>query len=195
MTHREPPGLKISRFGDTTQVAVRIRLKRMGSIHNPYYRVVVVDSRKKRDGRVIEEIGTYDPKPNPSKIEIDSERAVYWLGVGAQPSDTARRLLSLNGDLARAAGKENVVSRIKVADEDKEAERQAAIKAAEDKAQKTKAKAAEFKAKEAAVKAEESADAAVKADEAAAAEDTAATLAAEEAANEATPEEFPKDAE
>lgn len=180
-------------------MAVRIRLKRMGSIHNPYYRVVVVDSRKKRDGRVIEEIGVYDPKLNPSRIEIDSERAVYWLSVGAQPSDTARRLLSLNGDLARAKGKENVVSRIRVADDDKEAERQAAIKAAEDKAQKSKAKVAEAKAKEAADKAAEektaAADAAVEANETAATEDSAAVRAAEEAANEATPEKTAKDAE
>ena len=77
-------------------MAVRIRLKRLGAIHDPKYRVVVVDSRKKRDGRVIEEIGFYDPIPNPSIIKIDSERAVYWLGVGAQPSESARRLLSLN---------------------------------------------------------------------------------------------------
>ncbi len=134
-------------------MAVRIRLKRMGSIHNPYFRVVVVDSRKKRDGRVIEEIGTYDPTPNPSLIDIDSERAVYWLGVGAQPSDQARRLLSLTGDLARANGKENVVSRVKVAEDDKAAATAAAVKAAEDKAQKTKADAAADKAKEEAAKA------------------------------------------
>lgn len=127
-------------------MAVRIRLKRMGAIHDPKYRVVVVDSRKKRDGRVIEEIGYYDPVPNPSIITIDSDRAVYWLGVGAQPSEAARRLLSLNGDLARANGKENVVSRIKVADLDKAAQTEEAIKAAADKAQKDKAKAAEAKA-------------------------------------------------
>ena len=127
-------------------MAVRIRLRRLGAIHDPKYRVVVVDSRKKRDGRVIEEIGFYDPIPNPSIIKIDSERAVYWLGVGAQPSESARRLLSLNGDLARAAGKENVVSRIKVADVDKAAEVQEAITAAEDKARKSKAKQAESKA-------------------------------------------------
>ena len=68
-------------------MAVRIRLKRVGKIHAAQYRVVVVDSRKKRDGRVIEEVGYYDPQPNPSIIRIDSERAQYWLGVGAQPSD------------------------------------------------------------------------------------------------------------
>ncbi len=155
-------------------MAVRIRLKRMGAIHKPFYRVVVVDSRKKRDGRVIEEIGTYDPMPNPSKISIDSERAVYWLGVGAQPSDPARRLLSLNGDLARANGKENVVSRIKVADVDAEAARLEAIKVAEAQAEKSKAKASADKAKVAAAEAEEAkveaADQVVEAAEAAEAE-------------------------
>lgn len=139
-------------------MAVRIRLKRLGAIHDPKYRVVVVDSRKKRDGRVIEEIGFYDPVPNPSIIQINSDRAVYWLGVGAQPSDAARRLLSLNGDLARHAGKENVVSRIKVAESNHEAEVKEAIEAVDTTAQKTKAKVAEEKiqkASEAAAKAEE----------------------------------------
>ena len=149
-------------------MAVRIRLKRMGATHDPKYRVVVVDSRKKRDGRVIEELGFYDPVPNPSIIRIDSERAVYWLGVGAQPSDSARRLLSLNGDLARANGKENVVSRIKVAEVDRAAEVQEAITAAEDRAQKTKAKHAEAKAAAAAEAAVEEADAKVEAAEEAA---------------------------
>ncbi len=156
-------------------MAVRIRLKRLGAIHDPKYRVVVVDSRKKRDGRVIEEIGYYDPVPNPSIIRIDSDRAVYWLGVGAQPSEAARRLLSLNGDLARANGKEDVVSRIKVAEVDREAEVQEAVTAAAEKAQKQKAKLAEEKiakaSEEAAKKAEEAveaADAKVEAAEAAA---------------------------
>jgi ribosomal protein S16 len=72
--------------GDTTLVAVKIRLKRMGKIRTPYYRVVVVDSRKKRDGKVIEQIGKYHPKEEPSLIEVTSDRAQYWLGVGAQPS-------------------------------------------------------------------------------------------------------------
>lgn len=146
-------------------MAVRIRLKRMGAIHDPKYRIVAVDSRKKRDGRVIEELGFYDPVPNPSIIKIDSDRAVYWLGVGAQPSDAARRLLSLNGDLARANGKENVVSRIKVAEVDRAAETEEAVKAAEDTARKTKAKAAESKAAKKAEEAVENADATVEAAE------------------------------
>lgn len=151
-------------------MAVRIRLKRMGAVHDPKYRVVVVDSRKKRDGRVIEELGFYDPVPNPSIIKIDSDRAVYWLGVGAQPSEAARRLLSLNGDLARANGKEDVVSRIKVAEVDKAAETEEAVKAAEDKARKSKAKAAASKAAAKAEEAEATADAEVEAAEEAAAE-------------------------
>ena len=79
-------------------MAVKIRLKRMGKIRQPYYRVVVVDARKKRDGRVIEEIGKYHPKDEPSFIEVVSDRAQYWLGVGAQPSDAVAALLKVTGD-------------------------------------------------------------------------------------------------
>ncbi len=131
-------------------MAVRIRLKRMGKIHAPFYRVVVVDSRKRRDGRVIEEIGIYDPMPNPSTIRIDSERAQYWLGVGAQPSDPVRRLLVLTGDIARFNGKEDAVSRVIVAENNREELKQAAIQAVSDEAEKTKAEAAKTKAKQAA---------------------------------------------
>ena len=79
-------------------MAVKIRLKRLGKIRAPYYRVVVADSRTKRDGRVIEEIGKYHPTEEPSLIEINSERALYWLGVGAQPSPQVEALLKLTGD-------------------------------------------------------------------------------------------------
>jgi len=109
-------------------VAVRIRLKRMGKIHAAQYRVVVVDSRKKRDGRVIEEVGYYDPQPNPSIIRIDSERAQYWLGVGAQPSDQVRNLLVLTGDIAKHNGKADAVSRVIVSEADKAAQAEQAIK-------------------------------------------------------------------
>jgi small subunit ribosomal protein S16 len=85
-------------------VAVKIRLKRMGKIRQPYYRVVVVDARKKRDGRVIEEIGKYHPKEEPSFIEVASERAQYWLGVGAQPSDAVAALLKVTGDWQKFKG-------------------------------------------------------------------------------------------
>jgi small subunit ribosomal protein S16 len=79
-------------------VAVKIRLKRLGKIRAPYYRIVVADSRTKRDGRVIEEIGKYHPTEEPSFIEVDSERAQYWLGVGAQPSPQVLAILKITGD-------------------------------------------------------------------------------------------------
>ncbi len=79
-------------------MAVKIRLKRMGKIRTPYYRIVVADSRNKRDGRAIEEIGTYNPKAEPSVINVVSERAQYWLGVGAQPTEAVVALLKLTGD-------------------------------------------------------------------------------------------------
>lgn len=80
-------------------MAVKIRLKRMGKIRTPFYRIVVADSRKKRDGRVIEEIGTYNPKAEPSLISVDGERAQYWLGVGAQPTEAVAALLKITGDI------------------------------------------------------------------------------------------------
>jgi small subunit ribosomal protein S16 len=79
-------------------VAVKIRLKRLGKVRVPQYRIVVVDSRKKRDGKVIEEIGKYHPKEDPSYISVTSERAQYWLGVGAQPSEAVAKLLKITGD-------------------------------------------------------------------------------------------------
>ena len=85
-------------------MAVKIRLKRMGKIRQPYYRVVVVDSRKKRDGRVIEEIGKYHPKEEPSFIDVVSDRAQYWLGVGAQPSEAVEALLKVTGDWQKFKG-------------------------------------------------------------------------------------------
>ena len=127
-------------------MAVRIRLKRMGKIHAAQYRVVVVDSRKKRDGRVIEEVGYYDPQPNPSIIRIDSERAQYWLGVGAQPSDQVRNLLVLTGDIAKHNGKADAVSRVIVSEADKAAQAEQAIKDAEAAAEKSKAAASAKKA-------------------------------------------------
>ena len=79
-------------------MAVKIRLKRLGKIRVPQYRIVVVDSRKKRDGRVLEEIGKYHPKEEPSFIEVTSDRAQYWLGVGAQPSEAVEAILKVTGD-------------------------------------------------------------------------------------------------
>ena len=85
-------------------MAVKIRLKRMGKIRTPFYRIVVADSRTKRDGRVIEEIGTYNPKADPSVITVVSDRAQYWLGVGAQPTEAVTALLKLTGDWETFSG-------------------------------------------------------------------------------------------
>ena len=85
-------------------MATKIRLKRLGKIRTPHYRVVVMDSRTKRDGRAIEEIGQYHPKNDPSVIEIDSERVQYWLGVGAQPTEAVVALLKRTGDWQKFTG-------------------------------------------------------------------------------------------
>ena len=85
-------------------MAVKIRLKRMGKIRAPFYRVVVMDSRTKRDGRAIEEIGKYHPTEEPSVIDIDSERAQYWLGQGAQPTEAVAALLKITGDWQKYKG-------------------------------------------------------------------------------------------
>ncbi|MGJ6963912.1 30S ribosomal protein S16 [Streptosporangium sp. G11] len=85
-------------------MAVKIKLKRLGMIRNPQYRIVIADSRTKRDGRAIEEIGLYHPKENPSRIEVDSDRAAYWLGVGAQPTEPVLKLLKLTGDWQKFKG-------------------------------------------------------------------------------------------
>jgi small subunit ribosomal protein S16 len=79
-------------------VAVKIKLKRLGKIRQPHYRIVVADSRTKRDGRAIEEIGVYRPKEDPSFIQVDAERVAYWLGVGAQPTEAVTALLKVTGD-------------------------------------------------------------------------------------------------
>ncbi len=85
-------------------MAVKIRLKRMGKIRAPYYRIVVADARKKRDGKVIEEIGKYHPKEEPSHIEVVSDRAQYWLSVGAQPSEAVTAIFKVTGDWQRFKG-------------------------------------------------------------------------------------------
>jgi small subunit ribosomal protein S16 len=85
-------------------LAVKIRLKRLGKIRAPYYRIVVADSRTKRDGRVIEEIGKYHPTEEPSLIEITSERAQHWLSVGAQPTEQVLALLKITGDWQKFKG-------------------------------------------------------------------------------------------
>ncbi|WP_345203469.1 30S ribosomal protein S16 [Fodinibacter luteus] len=95
-------------------MAVKIRLKRMGKIRAPFYRVVVMDSRTKRDGRAIEEIGKYHPTEEPSLIQIDSERAQYWLGNGAQPTEAVAALLKITGDWQKYKGEPGTEGTLKV---------------------------------------------------------------------------------
>jgi small subunit ribosomal protein S16 len=97
-------------------VAVKIRLKRLGKVKVPQYRIVVVDSRKKRDGRVIEEIGKYHPKEDPSYIDVVSDRAQYGLGVGAQPSDAVAAILKITGDWQKFRGEPGAEGTLKVAE-------------------------------------------------------------------------------
>ena len=153
-------------------MAVRIRLKRVGKIHAAQYRVVVVDSRKKRDGKVIEEIGTYNPNTQPSTIQIKSDRAQYWLGVGAQPSEPVFKLLNITGDWQKYKGLEGAEGTLKTVEAGPDAE--ARIAAVEDQAQKLKA-----------AKSEAAAKAKAEAEAAAAAEEAPAEEAAEEAPAEA----------
>ena len=97
-------------------MAVKIRLKRMGKIRAPFYRVVIMDSRSKRDGRAIEEIGKYHPTQEPSLIEINSERAQYWLGVGAQPTEQVAALLKITGDWQTFKGLPGTEGTLRVAE-------------------------------------------------------------------------------
>jgi small subunit ribosomal protein S16 len=97
-------------------LAVKIRLARHGKIRTPHYRIVVADSRTHRDGRVIEEIGRYVPTNNPSIIEVNSERAQYWLGVGAQPTEQVAVLLKLTGDYQASKGDKNAKNTVKLAE-------------------------------------------------------------------------------
>ncbi len=150
-------------------MAVKIRLKRLGKIRAPYYRVVVADSRTKRDGRAIEEIGKYHPTEEPSLIQIDSERAQYWLGVGAQPSEQVLALLKVTGDWQKFKGLPGAEGTLRVST--RSADAQAAVKAAEDEAERRKAEVSQAKA-----------DAAAAAAKAATAQAAAAEESAEESA-------------
>jgi small subunit ribosomal protein S16 len=97
-------------------VAVKIKLKRMGKIRTPQYRIIVADSRTKRDGRAIEEIGKYHPKEDPSLIQVNSDRAQYWLGVGAQPTEPVLNLLKITGDWQKFKGLPGADGTLKVKD-------------------------------------------------------------------------------
>src|SRR5712675_1784410 len=103
------------RWEKTTAVAVKIKLKRLGKIREPYYRIVVADARTKRDGRAIEEIGKYHPKAEPSFIEVNSERVQHWLSVGAQPTDPVRVLLKITGDWQKFTGEPGAEGTLKTA--------------------------------------------------------------------------------
>jgi small subunit ribosomal protein S16 len=96
-------------------MAVKIKLTRLGKIRNPQYRVAVADSRTRREGRAIEVIGRYHPKEDPSLIEIDSERAQYWLSVGAQPTEPVLKLLKITGDWQKFKGLPGTEGRLKFA--------------------------------------------------------------------------------
>jgi small subunit ribosomal protein S16 len=96
-------------------VAVKIKLMRLGKIRQPYYRIVVADARTRRNGKAIETIGKYHPKAEPSLIEVDSERAQYWLGVGAQPTEPVQRILEVTGDWQKFKGLPGAEGTLKVA--------------------------------------------------------------------------------
>ena len=165
-------------------MATKIKLMRLGKMRAPYYRVVVADSRTKRDGRSIETIGKYHPKEDPSFIEIDSERAAYWLGVGAQPTEAVEALLKVTGDWQKFKGLPAPPPMlVKEAKADKKATFEAAAKGgAEAEAEEKPAKRAKTttKAETPAAAAAEAADAAAAAEAAPA--DAAPPAEASEAA-------------
>jgi small subunit ribosomal protein S16 len=158
-------------------MAVKIRLKRFGKKRAPFYRVVVMDSKTKRDGRAIEEIGKYHPTEEPSVIVINSERAQYWLSVGAQPTEQVAVLLKLTGDWGKFKGDKDAKNTVKVAAGKVSPED--AIKAHADVAEKAKAEKSAAKAE---AKAAADAEAKVAADAAEAEAKAAADAAAAEAA-------------
>lgn len=96
-------------------MAVKIKLKRMGKVRVPQYRIIVADSRTRRDGRAIEELGKYQPKEHPSLVEVNSERVQYWLGVGAQPTEPVLSLLKITGDWQRFKGLPGAENRVQSA--------------------------------------------------------------------------------
>ena len=170
-------------------MAVKIKLKRLGKIREPYYRVVVADSRTKRDGRAIEEIGKYHPKLEPSLIQIDSERVQYWLSVGAQPTEPVRHLLTITGDWQKFKGLPGAEGTLKVAEEkaDKKGRYEELVKESlAAKEAKAAAKPARSAPKKAEKKAEPAAEAPVEAPAAEA--DTAEAAPTEAGAAEAPAE-------
>jgi small subunit ribosomal protein S16 len=120
-------------------VAVKIKLKRLGKIREPYYRIVVADARTKRDGRAIEEIGKYHPKAEPSLIEVNSERIQHWLSVGAQPTDPVRVLLKVTGDWQKFTGEPGAEGTLRTAAPREDRKERFAAAAKESQASKDKA--------------------------------------------------------
>ncbi len=179
-------------------MAVKIRLKRLGKIRAPYYRVVVADSRTRRDGRAIEEIGKYHPTEEPSLIQIDSERAQYWLGVGAQPSEQVEVLLKITGDWQKFKGLPGQEGTLRVAEPkaDKKIAYEAAMRDAKSDADATtpRKKAAKAEAKPEAAAAEAPAAEAPAAETPAAEAPAAEAPAAEAPAAAETPAETPAEA-
>jgi small subunit ribosomal protein S16 len=184
-------------------VAVKIKLKRMGKMRNAQYRIVVADARTKRDGRAIEEIGIYQPKEEPSLIRVDSDRAQYWLGVGAQPTEAVAAILKVTGDWQKFKGLPGAEGTLRVAEPkaDKKTIFEAAAleaanepakpattpkKKAEPAAEAPAAEAAPAEVVEAATEEAPAAEAAEVVTEAAAEEAPAVEAAADEAAAETT---------
>jgi len=167
-------------------VAVKIKLKRLGKIRAPYYRIVIADSRTKRDGRAIEEIGKYHPKADPSFIEVDSERAQHWLKVGAQPTDPVRKILEITGDWQKFKGLPGAEGTLRTAEP--KADKKVAFAAAlaeslqESGAKTTKPKGKAADAKAADAKADKPAKAEAKADKPARADKPAKAAKAQDAA-------------
>jgi small subunit ribosomal protein S16 len=168
-------------------MAVKIKLSRLGKIRNPQYRIAIADSRTRRDGRAIEIIGRYHPKQEPSLIEIDSERAQYWLSVGAQPTEPVLKLLKITGDWQKFKGLPGAEGKLKVAaPKPSKLELFNAALAAADGAPTTEA--ATPKRKKAPAKKAAAADKAEKAEEAAEAEAAAEPSAEAEATEPAEAE-------
>jgi small subunit ribosomal protein S16 len=174
------------RWEKTTAVAVKIKLKRLGKIREPYYRIVVADARTKRDGRAIEEIGKYHPKADPSLIEVNSERVQHWLSVGAQPTDPVRVLLKITGDWQKFTGEPGTEGTLRTAEP--RADKKERFEAAAKESQATKAAKEGAKESKAASKASKPARSSAAKDSAAKGKAPAAETADADAATEAPAE-------
>ena len=173
-------------------MAVKIKLKRLGKIREPYYRIVVADARTKRDGRAIEEIGKYHPKAEPSLIEVNSERVQHWLSVGAQPTDPVRVLLKITGDWQKFAGEPGSEGTLRTAEP--RADKKERFEAAAKESQAGKAAKEGAKESKAASKASKPARSSAAKDRAPAAEAADADAASEASADAKAADAKPADA-